>query len=229
MPPKPMPTHFLCIPLAGPQLARSLADFRADVTSATGFGIPVEAVRPLGTLHLTLGVMVLRDDALARAIDTVRGLRLADALAAANPAGGAERRPSVTLRGLHPMQAASRTSVLYAPPVDADGVLFRFCQQLRKPFLDGGLMADEGRPLLLHATIVNTIYVKGRGGGGGGRGGKRERLTLDARDMLSRYDDYVWMEDMPLDKVTLCRMGAKKVEGDKEGDEAYEVVAEVGF
>ena len=92
--------------------------------------------------------------------------------------------------------------------------------------------------MLLHATVLNTIYVKGRDreqhlgqgkwkgkGKGKGKGGRRERLTVDARPILDRYDDFVWMRDVPIEKVAICRMGAKKV-GD-DGDEAYEVEAEI--
>ena len=83
-------------------------------------------------------------------------------------------------------------------------------------------MAEEGRPLLLHATIVNTIYVKGRN-----KGRKGQKLELDARDLISKYEDYVWLEGMEVDKITLCKMGAKDV--GEEGDQAYEVEAEVTF
>ncbi len=58
------------------------------------------------------------------------------------------------------MQAPSKTSVLYAQPLDEQGVLQLFCEKLRGVFVDEGLMQDEGRPLLLHATVANTIYVK---------------------------------------------------------------------
>lgn len=65
---------------------------------------------------------------------------------------------------------------------------------------------------------------------GGGRGGKRwERLVFDATEILERYEDQVWAEDIPLEKVAICRMGAKKVVVDGEEDEAYEVEAEVQF
>ncbi|KND92863.1 Uncharacterized protein C15D4.13c [Tolypocladium ophioglossoides CBS 100239] len=240
MSPKPAPTHFLCIPLAGPQLARSWASFRVDVTSPVSFGLPEDVVRPLGTLHLTLGVMSLKQDGVDKAVEVLKGLKPREVLAevrasitvspltqrydgkpAVNPSASSDEGLSVTIRGLHAMQAASKTSVLYAPPADAEGILYRFCEQLRQPFRDSGLMEDEGRPLLLHATVVNTIYVKG----GGGRGRRRERLTIDARDVLSRYDDYVWAEDLPVAKVAICRMGAKKIEG-SDGNEAYEVEAE---
>ena len=254
MPPRPPPTHFLCIPLAGAQLSRSLASFRADITSPTSFDVPEQAVRPPGTLHLTLGVMTLKDETLTQAVDLLRSLRLKDLLeqartaasTAASPAARAMGRATpaasggsplaVTLQGLQAMQKPEETSVLYAPPTDPTGLVRRFCEQLRRTFQEAGLMAEDQRPLLLHATMVNTVYVRGRGangrngnGNGNGRnGGRRQRMTIDARDIIGRYDDYVWVEEMPVHKVAICRMGAKKIEG-SEGDEAYEVEAKVSF
>ena len=140
------------------------------------------------------------------------------------------------------MQPADRAAVLYAPPVDELGVLQGFCERVRRVFAEAELMVDEGRPLLLHATVVNTVYVRdnrgrggrggsrGRGGRGGRGGGKRERLVFDATGILERYEDQVWMAGVPLDTMAICRMGAKKVVGvDGEEDEAYEVEAEVRF
>lgn len=223
MPPKPVrasPTHFVCISLAGPQLAKSMAAFHTEVTNPASFGVPPSAVRPVGTMHLTLGVMSLKDESIEHAKELLKGLRLNEFLASAKAGTSTtDDRPSITLKGLHAMQSPAKTSVLYAAPVDTDGILYKFCDQIKTAFQEAGLMAKEDRPLLLHATVVNTIYVKD------GRGRRREKLTLDARDMVNLYDDYVWLEDMPLDKVTLCRMGAKKIEG--TDDEAYEVEAEV--
>lgn len=50
------------------------------------------------------------------------------------------------------------------------------------------------RPLLLHATLVNTIYVRGRrkfepGRSGNGKHGSK-RLEFDARELLARYRNY---------------------------------------
>jgi activating signal cointegrator complex subunit 1 len=173
-------------------------------------------------MHLTLGVMSLKDESIEHAKELLKGLRLNEFLASAKAGMSMTGdRLSITLKGLHAMQSPAKTSVLYAAPVDTEGILYRFCEQIKTAFQEAGLMAKEDRPLLLHATVVNTIYVKD------GRGRRREKLTLDARDMVSLYDDYVWLENMPLDKVTLCRMGAKKIEG--TDDEAYEVEAEVEF
>ncbi|KAL7823531.1 kinase A anchor protein [Trichoderma gracile] len=247
MPPKLTPTHFLCIPLAGAQLAAALAAFRADVTSAMSFGLPEDAVRPLGTLHLTLGVMALKRDGVEQAVDILKGLRLREILAETRLAKDANMSLSLlalsggrsascespiadgltlTIRGLHSIQPPAKAAVLYASPSDPEGILYDFCKRLQRPFQESGLLIDENRPLLLHATIINTIYVK-TNSGGGGRGKRRERLTIDARSLLSRYDDYVWAEKMPVTRVALCRMGAKPIPG--TDDAAYEVEAEVEF
>ncbi|KAK2593968.1 hypothetical protein QQS21_008327 [Conoideocrella luteorostrata] len=243
MPTKPSPTHFLCLQLSSAQLSRSLAAFRADATSLDSFAIPGDAVRPPGTLHLTLGVMSLKqDDGLSQAVDVLKSLKPRDILGelrcpySSSTAISSSTSTStsttasqaiatnndgllISFRGLHAMTHPSRTSVLYAPPTDAEGILYRFCERLRKPFRESGFIEEE-RPLLLHATIINTIYVKSMGGGR-----RRERLMLDAEDLLRKYDDYEWVEGMPVTKVALCKMGAKKVEG--SDDEVYEVVEEI--
>lgn len=47
---------------------------------------------------------------------------------------------------------------------------------------------------------------------------------------MERYRDYEWMRDVRVEKVAICRMGAKKVvdeEGGETGDEEYDVEGEV--
>ncbi|KAK6212641.1 hypothetical protein LQW54_005062 [Pestalotiopsis sp. IQ-011] len=241
MPPKPFPTHFLCIPLvtatSRPQLAASLASFSADVTSPDTFAVPPGAIRPVGTLHLTLGVMSFPKGAEAeggvdQAVELLRALAPRKMLSEARPTSTsneeeAEPQPlSVTLRGLHSMQPASKASTLYAAPADADGALQRFCERLRGAFEEAGLMVIDKRPLLLHATILNTIYIKGRDRSkGDGKGKKREKMAIDARGILDRYEDHVWMDEVPVEKIAICRMGAKETEDGR--DQAYEVEAEI--
>ncbi|KAG7125975.1 hypothetical protein HYQ44_001015 [Verticillium longisporum] len=241
---KPAYTHCLCIPLITPtsrsQVSRSLAAFKADVTDAASFDIPETAVRPLGTLHLTLGMLSLPShESVQKATAVLRSLNPRAAFAdikslsapapLATPAPPAdpsvERLPFLTLRGLHAMQRPEQATVLYAAPEDDRGTLLRFCERLRDSFIDAGVMGREERPLLLHATVINTIYVKGGRGGAQGKRGKK--LTLDATDMVARYEGYVWMEGVPLERIAICKMGAKAVDG--EDGAAYEVEAEVGF
>ncbi|KAK0613846.1 kinase A anchor protein, partial [Immersiella caudata] len=242
--PKESPTHFLCIPLvtpsSRPQLSRSLSLFRSDVCGPLGFGIPEGAVRPVGTLHLTLGVF--RESggrSLEEAVEVLWGLRLKEILkgvkmpvmpgttGAGGGGGGSEEEKEklkVTLKGLRSMQAdKGKVAVLYAPPEDPLGRLQGFCEGVKKVFVDEGIMMEEGRPLLLHATVVNTVYVKGK------RGKRGERVTVDAREVIDKYEDEVWMEDVEVEGVQICRMGAKKRILDGEEDESYEVEAEVRF
>jgi len=267
--------------------------------SAGAFALPEDAVRPVGTVHLTLGVFGFgegkkakkrRDDPegqgqarregeetqeqelsgpekLAKATSLLQSLplkeiwssvvqdifsRISGKLPSNSPALStllSSDRPSITLKGLASMQPPSRAAVLYAPPVDELGALQLFCERVRDVFRQEKLMTDEGRPLLLHATVVNTIYIKnpnfnttndnrrgghGRGGKGkgrnsGGGGGKWDRLVFDATGIIERYEEKVWVQDVPVDRVAICKMGAKKCVLDGVEDEAYEVEAEVEF
>ncbi|KAI1107356.1 kinase A anchor protein [Jackrogersella minutella] len=240
MPPSPL-THFLCVPLvtraSRHQLSTTLSAFSADVTSPDSFAVPDKAIRPLGTLHLTIGVMSFpKDEGLEKAVALLKtqvpkavlaNVKVAEATPATSDSArepdGKTKEPCglpplfVTLKGLKSMQTVSKTSVLYTSPVDGEGTLQRLCKNLQSIFEEAGLMVPDSRPLLLHATIMNTIYIKGRHRKGG-------KLTIDARGILDRYDDYVWMEDVPVEKIAICKMGAKKQD---DGDEAYEVEAEI--
>ncbi|PQE07725.1 activating signal cointegrator 1 complex subunit 1 protein [Rutstroemia sp. NJR-2017a BVV2] len=235
------------------------------------FSIPASAIRPLGTLHLTLGVMSLTTSELMRgAVALLRELDLSSLLSSPESSAPGIKEPqpgpkqpltsppktqptpqplTITLRGLHSMHSPSSTSILYAAPISSPpDTLLTLCERLRERFMDAGFMMREERGLKLHATVVNTVYVKGgrdmgkggrgrgrgRGGGGGTSGGKgdwgrghgqrKAKITFDAREVLERYKDFEWMRDIRVEKVAICRMGAKKGEG---GEEAYEVEAEV--
>jgi activating signal cointegrator complex subunit 1 len=250
---RPKPTHFLCIPLATassrPQLAASLARFRAAVARANresaaahargaaagAFArraeIPEAAVRPAGTLHLTLGVMSLAGEGeAARARELLAGLDLAAMLAAAAPAAPAGEGPppaaapegppalALSLRSLASMHPPRDTSVLYAEPRDRSGRLLRFGEALRDAFVAGRLMPAEDRPLKLHATVLNTVYS------GTGRGGA---ARLDATALLRECRDFEWCAEFAVEKVAVCRMGAREVRDDRGEvvDVTYEEVA----
>lgn len=219
MPPKPSNprlTHFLCIPLvttsSRPQLQTNLAAFRADIAKETPEnpnGIPEKAIRPIGTLHLTLGVMsLLTPSRVQEALTVLKSLDLRASLANTSNASGEAQLPAehkstngegdkgevevepltITLRGLESMHTSSKTSVLYTSPVDTDGRLYSFLNSLKEVFVDADLLVKDKRPLLLHATLVNTVYVPGIRGKGSGHGRSRARLTIDARELLRAYE-----------------------------------------
>ncbi|KAK0732582.1 hypothetical protein B0T21DRAFT_412752 [Apiosordaria backusii] len=272
MPPKPKPpppTHFLCIPLVTPtsrtQLASSLLTFREEVMlpPPQGFSLPETAIRPLGTLHLTLGIFsfppapaapsplvhvssgenIPKEDRLEKAKLVLSSLNLKEIWKSVKKDGEGDQ-PSITLKGLASMHPLPKTTVLYAAPTDESftGSLQKFCEGVRDQFLQVGeegeegekLMVEDNRPLLLHATVVNTIYVKGRDKQRHrGKHGGKERMVVDrAGEIIERYEDQVWMRDVKVERVAICKMGAKKLvdgEGRETGEEEYEVVGEVEF
>jgi activating signal cointegrator complex subunit 1 len=127
----------------------------------------------------------------------------------------------VTLKGLESMHT-SKTSILYSAPADDDR-LYPFCQKLKDIFTEAEFILVENRPLKLHATIVNTVYVPGvRGKGGHGR--SKAKLNFDAREILEDFEDFEWMMNVRIEKVAICKMGAKKNE---DGEEEYVVEGEV--
>lgn len=246
----PPPTHFLCIPLvtprSRPQLTQNMVAFREDVTrpkSLGGFDLPLEAIRPVGTVHLTLGMMSFPQneegkERLEKALHVLRSLHLREIFAgvekpampgASNTAAeedkrkeGEKRQILITLKGLHCLQKPEKATVLYTPPVDPLGTLQEFSERVRAAFKHEGLFMADNRPLLLHATIVNMIYVRGRTKPR--KGNRSEKKVIgDSQAIVDRYEDQVWMEDVPLERIAICKMGAKPVlMGNEVVDIAYE-------
>lgn len=284
-------THFLCLPLltdsSRPQLQSSLQQLAADIHRAgllDALSNADKVVRPLGTLHLTIGMMSLpQPTQLERAARLLRELDLRgmmreveeeegaaaaaaadeDAAAAAAATAGAgaavpppaeESNPkeqqagsrasaaiapyAISLTSLKSMTAPAKAAVLYAAPIDRSGRLLPLCLRLRGVFEAAGLVVPEQRPLLLHATLLNMVYgrlaLEARGGegssgkGGRGKGRKGRPRTIDARDLIGKYDGFVFAEGVRLEKVAICKMGAKEVvdsDGRVVGAE-YEIIAE---
>lgn len=196
-PRQPQLTHFLSLPLhhAAPQLSLSLAALHHDLVTTRGL-VSTSAVRPVATLHLTLGVMSLPSPALLqRAISFLEtGIDYARLLG--------PTPLTVSLRGLETMGSRRNTSVLYAIPRDRSERLKGFAEAVRAAFEAEGLVQRDGREMKLHATVVNTVYSRGRRGGGGA-----QRETFNAEDVVDRYTGVAFAEGVRLDRVAICRMG----------------------
>jgi len=250
-------THFLCLPLVNPtslpQVQHGLEALKKNVLANTT--IPPGAVRPASTLHLTLGVMSLSPSQLPAAIAHLQALDLHAILRDSTPLCDStplrmDERPAaadtasektnatdvpamealtVDLQGLLPMHSPHDTSVLYVEPKDRSARLAGFALRIQSAFKGVGGLGSEKRELKLHGTVVNTIYAA--------KAMKTTRasenkLRFDARPLMDLYQDFVWAKEVTIDKVCICKMGAKKVwssgvEGVGEVvDEVYEVVAE---
>lgn len=171
---KPPLTHFLCLPLvtrdSKPQLQASSEKFRDIVTTKNEqtasqveeagdddnstsetitSSVHPKAIRPVGALHCTLGVMSLDQNKLEEAKELLRNLDISlmlqhvasqkheqaiatDAAASEPLVNSTNSPPSTTplridLRGLVSMHAPQKTSILYSAPVDQTGRLYPFC------------------------------------------------------------------------------------------------------
>ena len=275
MPAKPPLTHFLCLPLvtsiSRPQLQTTLSRFAAEVSKPDANGepqLPTRAIRPIGAIHFTIGVMSLQSPEriqeacdFLKKLDTWELLRSAvsddcskeaskpkssapvdnkgstspsQPLAALLPEDTPPAPPTnveplkVALTNLSPMQSPASTSNLYASPNPSHPIL-PFAQRLHDRFLAASFLLppSNNRSLKLHATLVNTIYVK-KSTGGKNRWGKGSG-KIDARKIIEKWGETTWAEDLRIEKVAICEMGAKKME-DAEGkvvDECYIEVASV--
>jgi activating signal cointegrator complex subunit 1 len=175
-------THFLCLPLvtdaSRPQFQTGLERLKGDLERDAV--VPSKAVRPLGTLHLTLGVMSLDEIKLEETKQYLQALSLHRLLRDLTQRRVAEKAAedgtisenlnaaampdtnalTIDLEALTPMQTPQKTSILYASPKDSTNRLLSFASSLRTEFTQKGFMVEDTRPLKLHATIINTIYAK---------------------------------------------------------------------
>ena len=141
---------------------------------------------------------------------------------------------TVSLHSLGTFPRPSSSRVFFAHPHDPTNRLQRFAELVQQRFKEASLIA-ETRPLVLHATVANMIYAKSKGRGGRGYRGKGRREndgSIDAREVLDIFNEreveFVWAEEIPIDRVRICKMGAEKSDIEGWGLE-YKPVAEKVF
>jgi len=153
---------------------------------------------------------------------------------------------TLTLAGLGTFPRPNSSRVFYAHPHEPTGRLLPFAQAVQRQFRAAGLIT-ETRPLVLHATVANLVYVrrKGRQAKGG--------MTVDARGILQYFNkgqavadtselrsssqnsftpntadptsapptssevpssgdssEFIWAEDILVNRIRICKMGADK-------------------
>ena len=242
MPRKPVLSHFLCLPLvtstSRPQWQASLQKLDGDIASSPSLqSLRFGARRPVGTLHLTFGVLSLETEERRRAAcDLLRSsgvLNVAygniDSVSSSDiqPSDPTQTKSSevstidpkmmdsepkavpfcVTLSGLHSMGSPSSTTVLYAKPEDPASRLHNLCTAIREIFKSADLLVHEDRPLLLHATIINTTYNRPQVHGSNRRSNRR----IDATELIEKYAKFELAKDFRVEKVSICKMGAQNV------------------
>lgn len=172
---RPPLTHFLCLPLINatsvPQLVSSLAEFKEAIplkepAQANSLKpqtklVPDDALRPLGTLHFTLGVMSLpTEERIQEALKFLQDLDLKSILqeveselsSQESEGPGKSLEPSnqkalsplnISLTSLHALPKARNATILHAGPSDPTSRLYPFSQKLRNKFIEAGFILSE--------------------------------------------------------------------------------------
>lgn len=174
LPPKkekrPPLTHFLCLPLVSetslPLLENSLAEFKHSLLSSRKAGgdhpsewlpplFPDSAIRPLGTVHLTLGVMSLTSPGrLHEAVEFLESLDVDKLLKEVQSefltfdkndslTQDFNKPLCVSLESLGALPKAKAATVLYANPVDPTSRLHPFALKIRQAFVDAGFIEQD--------------------------------------------------------------------------------------
>lgn len=208
-------------------------------------GLGPRFIRPIGSIHLTLGVMSLTEPSrLREAVDYFNGLDLAAMLLRVTGGhcdgnssiwgaeGDAERSQQaqqplrMKMTSLSTIYPEHSTSALFAtphvlPPHSPDALL-DFCSELKSVFTSAGFLLPEPphkRDLKLHATVLNTLYASNLKGHGGRRAKFSSPRKVDVRGFLQEWEDYEWLagaeDGVPVEKVAICKMGACKIKNEK--------------
>lgn len=135
----------------------------------------------------------------------------------------------INLKGLVSMHDPQKTSIVYIEPHDPSERLYPLCLALQDIFKKENILVPDERELKLHATLVNTIYARGKKLQGHGPNATAP-LKIDARPLLEKYEGFVWAKGMVLDRISICEMGAKKrIENGEVVSEEYTEVASVAL
>jgi activating signal cointegrator complex subunit 1 len=168
---RPPLTHFLCLPLVSetslPLLENSITKFKHNLLLSRKAGgddpsewlpslFPDSAIRPLGTVHLTLGVMSLTSPTrIAEAGEFLKSLNVDEMLQEVqseltgpdtneSPTPVISNQPiSVSLEALGSLPKAKAATVLYATPVDPTSRLHPFAVKIRQAFVEAGFIEQD--------------------------------------------------------------------------------------
>jgi activating signal cointegrator complex subunit 1 len=142
----------------------------SGITPRNPTRLPAKAIRPADTLHLTIATLhhsQLEKAAAVLSILDLESLLQAAAVAASAVVESAKCQASapeplcVSLDQVKSMNTRDprQSAVVYAAPLDKSGRLQLFCESIRDIFNEKLACLPDQRPLLLHATLINTRYL----------------------------------------------------------------------
>jgi len=148
----------------------------------------------------------------------------------------------LTLRGLRTShnKDLAKTPALYGILDDPSNRLPSFFRKVKEHFDQGGVgyppshSTSLARLGLETSSILDTCYsgrYQWKLTKKGLRKSVRERPTFDARDLMKKYQDTVWAEDIQIERMSLCKTDRKaKFQGSNNEillEDEYEEIASI--
>ena len=246
-------THFLAIPLVTPTSRLQILDsFKCLRNDLKAVGVPIDAIRSPGLLHLSLDILLRLDtpESMAKATEILEKLSIKEILptnygtstsdklfrhsSMALPRSGDDTNnsmapPSVSISGLSCRPGTEAEAIfLNTRSYDATHRVRNLRLRLAHAYHAAGLspktcprdlqtQAATGEILDSCDALVGLvkIYTRSKIAPSKRIPGKMIKVTpppFDARGLLERYKDHVWMENVLLDRVSICKLGIHKAD-----------------
>lgn len=246
-------THFLAIPLVTPKSRSQVHEaFKCLRDDLAAIGVPADAIRSLGLLHLDLQILLRLDtpERMAKATEILQKVSIKETLPTMHGSSTSNNLfryplrplpksvkdtnhsitpPSVSISGLfcRPGREA-KTHRLSTISYDATHRVRNLRLRLAHAYQAAGLSPKPRRPrdpqvqAALNDTLGSSdaivclvkIPTSSKVIPSGRIPGKFKNSSLppfDARGLLERYKDHVWMENAPLDRVSICKIGFRRM------------------
>ena len=220
-------THFLAIPLVTPTSRTQVSDsFTCLWNDLAAIGVPTSAIRPLGLLHLTLDVPLSLNTS-ERMAKAKKILHQISIKTSEDDINNSMASPSVSISGLFCMpgkeaEAFSLSTKVYDPTHRVRKWRLRLAHAYQAAYLCPELRQPKPRDASVrlvhipHSTeIIPSIWEPEKLR-------NRPLPPFDARGLLERYKDHLWVENAPLERVSICKIGLHRL-GAKELQEDFSV------
>ena len=257
-------THFLAIPLVTPKSRPQVLDsFQCLWDDLAAIGVPTNAIRSPGLLHLSLGIFLRLDSPkrMAKAREILERVSNKEALRTLHGSSTpnnlirhSSMAPPTANNGINSSMAPPRVSIcslftrpgmeakafrLSAIPSDPTHRFSNINRQLTHAYQAAGLSpkARLSSDPQVRAAIKETLGSCGatvslvkiprldKPVPSNKYPGKLVNQSLppfDARGLLERYKDHVWMGNAPLERVSICKIGFHRM-GAEELPEVFSV------
>ena len=244
-------THFLAIPLVTPTSRTQVSDsFKCLWDDLAAIGVPTNAIRPLDLLHqnLSIPLSLKTSERMDKAIKIlqqvpIKGIQptshksstsrdLYRPVPCASPTSeddinNSMASPSVSISGLFCIpgkeaEALSLSTKVYDPTHRVRKWRLRLAHAYQAAGLSPGLRPPKPCDASVRLVKIPSSTEVIPGIWEPEKLRSRPLPPFDARGLVERYKDHLWVENAPLERVSICKIGLHRL-GAKELQEDFSV------